>query len=137
MPGARDVFALRYTLLIVGAVQLLAIPVARSIVRGCINLAPGHRLPRSTRPKPREPPVAAPGTMAWTGDGSRADSVAALIMLTRWPVGCGSRPVAGSSQRRFMPLGSRPEADQPRLAFDRPFRFDAPFCQPALNPPEE
>ena len=45
MPGARDVFALRYTLRIVGAVQLLAIPVARSIVRGCIKLAPGHRLP--------------------------------------------------------------------------------------------
>ena len=40
-----DVFALRYALLIVGAVQLLSIPVARSIVQGCLDLAPGHRLP--------------------------------------------------------------------------------------------
>ena len=35
-----DVFALRYALLIVGAVQLLSIPVARSILQGCIDLAP-------------------------------------------------------------------------------------------------
>jgi hypothetical protein len=34
------VFALRYALLIVGAVQLLSIPVARSILQGCIDLAP-------------------------------------------------------------------------------------------------
>ena len=40
-----DVFALRYALLIVCAVQLLSIPVARSILQGCIDLAPGHRLP--------------------------------------------------------------------------------------------
>ena len=40
-----DVFALRYALLIVGAVQLLSIPVVRSIVQGCIDLAPGHRMP--------------------------------------------------------------------------------------------
>ena len=40
-----DVFALRHALLIVGAVQLLSIPVARSILQGCIDLAPGHRLP--------------------------------------------------------------------------------------------
>ena len=35
-----DVFALRYALLIVGAVQLLSILVARSILEGCVDLAP-------------------------------------------------------------------------------------------------
>ena len=35
-----DTFALRYALLIIGVVQLLSIPVARSILQGCIDLAP-------------------------------------------------------------------------------------------------
>jgi hypothetical protein len=43
-----DVFALRYALLIVGAVQLLSIPVARSILQGCIDLA---------RPRPKGSPA--------------------------------------------------------------------------------
>ncbi|MCX7008911.1 MAG: hypothetical protein NTY53_16975 [Kiritimatiellaeota bacterium] len=44
-----NTFALRYALLIIGVIQLLSVPVARSLIRGCASEARAAGIPESVQ----------------------------------------------------------------------------------------